>query len=137
MTTPAQFIAAARTYIGVKWQHAGRTRAGVDCVGLLLCAAADSGLHHEAVPPNYARGSHGFDLFPIKLGTPIQLASIQDGDLLIFADGRYPCHMGVRSTKDGIPHVVHAPIVRRKVVEEPLSLVADSLRRAFRPVFTD
>lgn len=39
--TPDQVIAAARTYTGVRWHHQGRSRAGIDCLGLLICVAHD------------------------------------------------------------------------------------------------
>ncbi len=34
---------AARSYIGVPWLHHGRSRHGLDCVGLLVLAARDIG----------------------------------------------------------------------------------------------
>lgn len=39
-----QLIEAARGYLGVRWHHQGRSRAGVDCVGLVICVARDLGL---------------------------------------------------------------------------------------------
>ena len=36
MTTAADFIAEARTWIGVPFRHQGRSRHGVDCIGLVL-----------------------------------------------------------------------------------------------------
>ncbi len=37
----AKFVAAARSWIGVPWAHQGRSRAGVDCIGLVVMAARD------------------------------------------------------------------------------------------------
>ena len=42
--TPDAVIAAARTYLNVRWHHQGRSRAGIDCLGLLICVAHDLGL---------------------------------------------------------------------------------------------
>lgn len=39
-----RIVAQARTYLGVPFHHAGRSRAGLDCAGLLLCVARDLGL---------------------------------------------------------------------------------------------
>jgi cell wall-associated NlpC family hydrolase len=39
MTTRAEVIAEARSWLGVPWVHQGRSRAGVDCLGLLLGVA--------------------------------------------------------------------------------------------------
>ncbi len=43
MTTAAAIVAAARSWLGVPFQHQGRTRAGVDCAGLIICIGRDLG----------------------------------------------------------------------------------------------
>jgi len=55
--TPAQFVAAAETWIDVPWRHQGRSRWGVDCAGvpeaiLRECCALPAGYK---VRPNYGR----------------------------------------------------------------------------------
>ena len=40
----AQVVAAGRCYTGVRWHHQGRTRAGLDCAGLIIRTAHDLGL---------------------------------------------------------------------------------------------
>lgn len=42
--TVEQLIATARSYTGVRWHHQGRSRAGLDCAGLVICVAHDLGL---------------------------------------------------------------------------------------------
>jgi len=42
--TVEQLVAAARSYIGVRWHHQGRSRAGLDCAGVIIRAAHDLGL---------------------------------------------------------------------------------------------
>lgn len=44
MTTRADFVAEARSWVGVPFRHQGRSRAGVDCVGLLLVTCWALGL---------------------------------------------------------------------------------------------
>lgn len=39
-----KFIDEARSYLSVPWKHQGRTRRGVDCVGLVVLAARSCGL---------------------------------------------------------------------------------------------
>lgn len=39
-----QLFAAARSYSGVRWHHQGRSRVGVDCIGMFICVAHDLGL---------------------------------------------------------------------------------------------
>jgi cell wall-associated NlpC family hydrolase len=43
-TTPEHVVAAARAYLGVRWHHQGRSRAGLDCIGLIVRVAHDLGL---------------------------------------------------------------------------------------------
>lgn len=40
-----QFITTARGYVGCKWRHRGRTRFGIDCIGLVVCSLAAVGFH--------------------------------------------------------------------------------------------
>jgi len=37
-------VNAARKYLGVKFQHQGRTKRGLDCLGLVVLAATDCGI---------------------------------------------------------------------------------------------
>ncbi len=39
-----QVIAAGRAYRGVRWHHQGRSRAGIDCAGVIICTAHDLAL---------------------------------------------------------------------------------------------
>jgi cell wall-associated NlpC family hydrolase len=57
MTTAAELIVAARGWLDVPWHHQGRSRLGVDCVGLIECALAETvGLPEGyRTPRNYGR----------------------------------------------------------------------------------
>lgn len=44
MTTPQAIIDTARGYLGVPFRHQGRSRRGLDCLGLLVCVARDLGM---------------------------------------------------------------------------------------------
>jgi cell wall-associated NlpC family hydrolase len=134
----ARLVAAARGYVGAPWRHLGRSgRLGVDCIGLVLAAAADAGLPAEftAEPPAYAKGHRGPEfLAALRARCPrIPLELAAPGDVLAFADGQFAAHVGMRSERHGVPHVIHAHARRRVVVEEPLAHdLARSLRAAFR-----
>ncbi len=41
--TPADVIAAARSYLGVPFRHQGRSRTGLDCVGLPIVVGRELG----------------------------------------------------------------------------------------------
>jgi cell wall-associated NlpC family hydrolase len=129
-----QVVAAARRYIGVRWHHLGRTRHGVDCVGLILLAFRDAGFPLADVDP-YARGHRGDELLDrvAQHGRRIGIDQIADGDLLVFSDEIYVAHIGIASTWQGQPAVVHAKAAHRKVHEEPLTFhMGATLRGAFR-----
>ena len=39
----SRLVSAARSYLGTKFEHQGRTRNGIDCVGLIVNALNDAG----------------------------------------------------------------------------------------------
>lgn len=45
MDLDEKFVEAARSYVGVPFKHQGRSRAGLDCVGLIVVAARECGLN--------------------------------------------------------------------------------------------
>lgn len=44
MATPSDVVAVARRYLNTRWHHQGRSPAGVDCAGLVICVAHELGL---------------------------------------------------------------------------------------------
>lgn len=44
IATRDAYISAAREFLGVRWQHQGRTEQGIDCVGLLVVPAIRLGV---------------------------------------------------------------------------------------------
>lgn len=47
MTLREQIIKEARTYVGVPYLHQGRSRSGIDCIGLVINVAAACGVINE------------------------------------------------------------------------------------------
>lgn len=135
MTPADALVAAARGYAGVPFRHLGRGRAGIDCVGLLLAAAADAGVPTDD-PGRYARGHRGRDMIAWlgeRLDRVRPPTAHRDGDVLVFTDEQMPCHVGLRSTLHGVAHVVHAHVARNAVVEEQLAWhLADQHLATFR-----
>lgn len=113
---------AARSYLGVKWRHLGRDRHGVDCVGLLLCAARDVGMSPPQPDP-YARGHRGPQMLAAvrNVGRQVPITERRLGDVLVFRDVRFCAHLGVLSMKYGVEHVINARTDRGKVIEEPMA----------------
>jgi cell wall-associated NlpC family hydrolase len=127
---------AARRYIGVPWRHLGRSREGIDCIGLVLLAARECGIAADDPAP-YARepSSHRLRQELAEVLDEVPLAEARAGDVLLFNLGLYAGHLGVcaEHPEYRVPSVIHAYAPRRRVVEEPLaSLDAGTLTGAFR-----
>ena len=112
----------ARGWLDVPWRHQGRNEHGVDCIGLIVMVCRALGLSE------YDSQAYGRDPDAGKFlhhfvhggATRIDPKIAADGDLIVFHQRGFPCHAGIRSTKDGVAYVIHAHAGHRKVVEEVL-----------------
>lgn len=104
MTTREQFVAEARTWIGVPFVHQGRNRLGVDCIGLVLVVCRALGLS-DADPRGYGRAPNGAALLRglAQYARPLRPDEAQAGDLLLMRFLRDPQHVGI-ATDHGILH---------------------------------
>ena len=120
----ADVLALARTFIGVPWKHQGRTRNGIDCVGILITVGAELGLHDYADDVAYRRLSSGSDLikpFVEHCDRVTDLNNLQSGDILIVRDTLYPQHVVMVANEEGRISIVHATVHKGAVVEELLT----------------
>ena len=113
-------VMTAREYLGTPFVHQGRSKSGVDCVGLLICTVRDLGLTTPAEIP-YSRRPDGDlvkrlrqhlrrgDLCPYEL-TPGMVVSIR---LPI-----YPCHVAVVTEPN---RIIHALASTGRVIEQSLN----------------
>lgn len=131
--TADDLVRAARAYLGVPWRHLGRTRAGVDCIGLVILAAADVGLSLPDPAP-YEREPQGARLLDGISAHARRVASVKPGDILVFRMGVYGGHVGIATTHRayGVAGVLHAYAPRRHVVEQPMD---GEMKRALVAVF--
>lgn len=115
-----QIVDEARKWLGVRWAHQGRSRFGVDCIGLVSQVGLAFGIKHED-RHDYGRVPNDLKLMDhlhkyLHLMPPdVKL----DGMVGVFRMSARPCHVGIFSTKDGAPHLVHARANLREVIEEP------------------
>ena len=134
MTTPADVVAAARSWLGVPWLHQGRTRAGIDCAGLLICIARELGLVAPAFDVN------GYGLQPDGTMAQACTAHLRPGPLapgsllLLQFAGAEPQHLAVivPYRHAGALAIVHALRPRGAVVEHRID---DIWRRRVAGVF--
>jgi len=111
--TAQALIACAREYIGTPFHHQGRARGvGIDCVGLVVCAARDSGLAVND-RTDYQRDPDGVTLVGMiaEQLDPVPLADRRAGDVLAFwvVSPGMPQHIGICTGET----MIHAPVGRR------------------------
>ncbi len=134
MTTRAEIVAEARTWLGVPFAHQGRTRAGTDCGGLVGAVAVGAGI----IPPSwwadefdplhggYARTpSHGtLQRICDSFMRPIDPEAIQPGDVVLMRFRTEPQHMGILGDylHGGGLSLIHALSSCGRVAEHRLAL---------------
>lgn len=88
---------AARGYLGTPFHHQGRSRSGLDCVGLVVLAMADCGRPVDDVT-SYGRNPHGGQLeaqLARAFGPAIHRDDMQPGDVVAIAFHRVVRHVGI------------------------------------------
>lgn len=122
MVTRNDIVEEARTWIGTRWRHQGRTREGVDCAGLVIMVGKDLGLTEYDYTAYRRRPDHTkfIEYFLAGGGIRVPIKDVQPGNMLLFTEYAYPCHTSIVSEQNGVLHIIHSHLPRKKVVEEPL-----------------
>jgi cell wall-associated NlpC family hydrolase len=112
-----QIINAARSYLGCRYHHQGRNRAGIDCAGLLVCVARDVGISTDGDQMGYSRTPDGMSLKRVldDFGTAVD--TFQPGDFLLMRFDSQPQHIAIVTDKG----IIHSYLSARRVVEHRLS----------------
>jgi len=116
MTTGADVVAEARTWLDTPYHHQGRVRGvGVDCLGLLVGVGRALGLTQFDITnypriPTYDSLTRGCEDNLVRVRPP----SLQAGDVLLLRFDKWPGHLAILTDDDTI---IHAYFARRKVVE--------------------
>lgn len=93
--TRSQVLAQARSYMGVRFKHLGRTREeGLDCFGLIIRVAWDLGLSDFTLAgygriPHPATVRHHCGEQMIEK----QILQMQPADVVLMAHKRWVCHL--------------------------------------------
>ncbi len=101
----SKLVAQARTYLGVKWKHRGRSARALDCGGLPWVSYAALGV---VMPDMQRYGRTPFNDGLMKtltaaLGPPVwighkgscQKSSLQVGDVVLMSPDNLPRHIGI------------------------------------------
>lgn len=93
--TAAAFLEQAQALLGTPFMHQGRSRYGVDCIGLVVLAAQRAGLDVSADQPGYPRDPNGL-LQPAlaRRLVPVDGAR-QPGDVLLMRFAEEPQHVAI------------------------------------------
>lgn len=129
-----RLVAAARSWLGVRWRHLGRARTGVDCIGLVLLCARECGVHLPDPAP-YEREPQGPRLLAGIAQHADRVPHPAPGDVLLFRMGLYGGHVGIASTHPvhRRPAVIHA--YARQGVAVCEQLMTDEYQRALVGAF--
>jgi len=122
MVSRDQIVEAARRWKGTPWRHQGRTPVGIDCAGLIVCVAKELGLS-DFDTADYQRTAQQHKLLGyFREHMDAQpLKELKAGDVILFRDSAYPCHVAMVAEKNGALYIIHAHAERRVVLEEQLS----------------
>ncbi len=112
MTTRADIVRIARSYIGTPFHHAARAPGiGLDCAGVLICVARELGLVDLNFDvPAYVQSPDGSMLkwFSLYM-TQVKYGEMQSGDAVVFITDVIPQHLGVLGDyRHGGFSIIHA-----------------------------
>lgn len=115
MISPQEVVDQARSWIGVKFQHQGRTRMGCDCLGFIAACMAElnSWTLIHGLPVDYARNPQSLLIDGLnRLSEEIQL---KPGALILFQfpKAEHPSHAAIYTGES----MIHAHQPNGKVVE--------------------
>lgn len=131
-------IDEARSFVGVRWRHRGRSRYGIDCIGLLVRGAEAAGL------PMRDRLDYGREPWRDTLDAEMRahfgdpVGDLQPGDVVTMrAPGQpAPGHVGIVARHGGYLTLIHSynADANSRVVEHRLDADWQArIHRIYRP----
>lgn len=129
VTTRADVVACARTWLGTPFQHQQRAKGvAVDCAGLVIGVARELGLVvRDFDVTGYSRHPDGHSLLRWcrEYMAPVREPDLQPGDVIVVRYETRPQHMGIIGDyRHGGHSMIHAAehAMLSKVVEHRLML---------------
>jgi len=107
------FSEAARAFVGVPFLHQGRTRNGVDCIGLVIAALTRCGIVYYEEPPTYARRPNGDSLLAPLRQYCTEADAGEPGTVVAIRFRREISHVAIMTGST----IIHAYEGVRRVVE--------------------
>lgn len=121
MANRLDIVTEARKWVGVPYRHQGRSRTGVDCIGLAVLVVRDLGIMDYDVD-GYSRVPSGRMMSRLlaEKCAAVAFSKVEPGDLLHMAFSGQPQHVAIVSNT-GPARIIHADAVIGRVVEHTLS----------------
>lgn len=117
-----EILTAARSWLGTRWVHQGRTAAGIDCAGLIVLVGKEVDLFHYDTT-DYQRRTTGYNFMKHFNNNMVRKKNSErmPGDIILTRDSYFPCHCGIIGADHlGNETIIHAYAPRKKVVEDRL-----------------
>lgn len=113
MTTRADVVACARTWLGTPFHHASRLKhVGVDCAGLVIGVARELSLVAPDFDlPAYTPSPDGHTMIEWcnRYMTPVNQDAMQPGDVVVLITDVHPQHLGILGNyQHGGLSIIHA-----------------------------
>lgn len=113
MSTRADIVATARGFLGTPFHHMGRLPgAGLDCAGVLVCAARALGLvAADFDVPAYTPTPDGASMLAWcrQYMAPVRYAEMQPGDAILLITDLHPQHLALLGDyRHGGLSIIHA-----------------------------
>lgn len=141
MTQAEEIVQAARSMLGMRWQHQARDGGKTDCAGVVLHAAKTQGLIDLDIPTDYQREAPADAMVKVcrQHLTEVTRAELRPGDVVVL---RYPNtnHIGIVGDYPIAGHlsIIHAQaahprcVVENRLCDEWLRLVEAKVTGCFR-----
>ena len=118
----SKIMEVARSWVGIPYLHQGRTRRGIDCIGLIVEVAVGLGVDVPLIPNNYTENPSS-NLLVASCEAHLQKATddqkLLPGSIAVLwgFDRGMAQHFAIVGEVAGRPTMIHAFSKRRQVVE--------------------
>lgn len=136
MTTHADIVLEARSWIGSPFHHQGRLKGiGIDCGGLIIGVGKALGVFDYDAMPRYGRQPSGTEMQEIcdAYLDRRPYAEMIPGNIALMAFVTEPQHLGIISDLRGALGLIHVYAQARKCVEHQLD---DAWRARIRSIYS-
>lgn len=120
--TRDEILVAARAYVGVRFKLRGRSRMGIDCIGLLIAVGRDLGQEIEDVE-HYRIGLEDSRVLRQMIEAQSDegaINCIKTGSIVMLKQSGMPMHCGIAVLDGGEAMLIHSNIRAKAVVEQPM-----------------